>query len=175
MPWADINKSDFVLQRSIMILMLIPVVFKFESTMILTSCHINIVPLPMDWSCAVCWETATLIFVASWTCGNMGNAHWAFLIPHNSYKMPHKYPGLRAFDKCMWLFVLVRSRISSFSRVNRSCPIPHLHKKWWNLCASAMVNNWSLMKCINSIGIYNMISFRCTWKQTPDNKYFIEI
>ena len=117
MPWADINKSDFVLQRSIMILMLIPVVFKFESTMILTSFHINIVPLPMDWSCAVCWETATLIFVASWTCGNMGNAHWAFLIPHNSYKMPHKYPGLRAFDKCLFLFVLVRSRISSFSRV----------------------------------------------------------
>ena len=44
MPWADINKSDFVLQRSIMILRLIPVVFKFESTMILTSCHIKIVP-----------------------------------------------------------------------------------------------------------------------------------
>ena len=56
MPWADINKSDFVLQRSIM--------FKFQSTMILISCHIKIVPLPMDWSCAVCWETATLILVA---------------------------------------------------------------------------------------------------------------
>ena len=117
MPWADINKSDFVLQRSIMILMLIPVVFKFQSTMILISCYIKIVPLPMDWSCAERLLLWYLSPTSSWTCGNMGNAHWAFLIPHNSYKMPHKYPGLRAFDKCLFLVVLVRSRISSFSRV----------------------------------------------------------
>ena len=71
MPWADINKSDFVLQRSIMIFRLIPVVFKFESTMILTSFHINIVPLPMDWSCAERLLLWYLSPTSSWTCGNM--------------------------------------------------------------------------------------------------------